>query len=101
MKLLEQTVRELKGEEVEDETRATVNLGIDLRIDEKYVPDMNQRLMLYRRVAGARTDRELGTVVEEIEDRYGPMPEEVLNLVEYGRMRVPWIFAFGLNFESL
>ena len=59
MKLLEQTVRELKGEEVEDETRATVNLGIDLRIDEKYVPDMNQRLMLYRRVAGARTDREL------------------------------------------
>ena len=88
MKLLEQTVRELKGEEVEDETRATVNLGIDLKIDERYVPDMNQRLMLYRRVAGARTDRELATVVEEIEDRYGPMPEEVLNLVDYGRIRI-------------
>jgi transcription-repair coupling factor (superfamily II helicase) len=88
MKLLEQTVRELKGEEVEDETRATVNLGIDLRIEDKYVPDMNQRLMLYRRVAGARTDRELQGVVEEIEDRYGPMPEEVLNLVEYGRIRI-------------
>ena len=56
MKLLEETVRELKGEEIEDETRAIVNLGIDLRIDENYVPEQNQRLSLYRRVAAARTD---------------------------------------------
>ena len=51
MKLLEQTVRELKGEELDDDVRATVNLRVDLRIDESYVPDMNQRLMLYRKVA--------------------------------------------------
>ena len=37
MKLLEQTVRELKGEDIEDDVRATVNLGVDLRIDESYV----------------------------------------------------------------
>jgi hypothetical protein len=54
--------------------------------------------MLYRRVAGARTDRELETVVEEIEDRYGPMPEEVLNLVEYGRIR---ILADRLGIEKI
>ncbi len=88
MKLLEQAVRELKGEEIEDETRATVNLNVDLRIDEKYVPEQAQRLALYRRVAGARSDAELDAVVEEIEDRYGPMPPEVLNLVDYGRIRV-------------
>jgi transcription-repair coupling factor (superfamily II helicase) len=87
-KLLEQTVRELKGEEIEDETRATVNLNIDLRIDEEYVPEQAQRLALYRRVAGARTDHELDGIVAEIEDRYGPMPPEVLNLVDYGRIRV-------------
>jgi transcription-repair coupling factor (superfamily II helicase) len=87
MKLLEQAVRELKGEEIEDETRATVNLNVDLRIDETYVPEQAQRLALYRRVAGARSDVELDAVVEEIEDRYGPMPAEVLNLVDYGRIR--------------
>ena len=54
MKLLEETVRELKGEDLEDDVRATVNLGVDLRIDESYVSDMNQRLMLYRNVAAAR-----------------------------------------------
>ena len=57
MKLLEETVRELKGEELEDDHRATVNLRVDLRIDEAYVPEQNQRLMLYRKVAAARRGR--------------------------------------------
>ena len=87
MKLLEETVRELKGEEVEDDLRATVNLGIDLKIDERYIPDMNQRLMVYRRVAGARTERDLAALLEETRDRYGPPPDSVLNLAEYGRIR--------------
>jgi transcription-repair coupling factor (superfamily II helicase) len=88
MKLLEQTVRELKGEEIDDDVRATVNLRVDLRIDEAYVPDMNQRLMLYRRVAAARREQEIDRVLEEAEDRYGPLPDSVLNLADYGRIRV-------------
>ena len=88
MKLLEQTVRELKGEEIEDDVRATVNLKIDLKIDERYVADMNQRLMLYRKVAAARREEELDRVLEEAADRYGPMPDSVLNLADYGRIRV-------------
>ena len=88
MKLLEQTVRELKGEEIEDDVRATVNLKIDLKIDERYVADMNQRLMLYRKVAAARHEDELDRVLEEAADRYGPMPDSVMNLADYGRIRV-------------
>ena len=97
-KLLEQTVRELKGEELEDEIRATVNLGVDFRIDDQYVPDMNQRLMLYRRVAASRSDEELDRLLEEIRDRYGPLPESVLNLAEYGRIR---IMSDRLGLESI
>jgi hypothetical protein len=98
MKLLEQTVRELKGEELEDEARATVNLGVDLRIDEAYVPDMNQRLMLYRKVAAARREEEVDRVLEEAADRCGPLPESVLNLADYGRIRV---MADRLGIESI
>src|SRR5262245_49654871 len=87
-KLLEQTIRELRGEELEEETRATVNLRIDLKIEPGYIPDMNQRLMVYRKVASARTEQELGTVVDELRDRYGPPPESVLNLAEFGRVRI-------------
>ena len=98
MKLLEQTVRELKGEELEDEIRATVNLRVDLRIDASYIPDMNQRLMLYRKVAAARHDDEIDRVLEEAADRYGPLPASVLNLADYGRIRV---MADRLSVETI
>jgi transcription-repair coupling factor (superfamily II helicase) len=98
MKLLEQTVRELKGEEVEDDVRATVNLRVDLRVDDAYVPDMNQRLMLYRKVAAARTEAEIDRVLEDASDRYGPPPDSVLNLADYGRIRV---MADRLGIETI
>jgi transcription-repair coupling factor (superfamily II helicase) len=88
MKLLEESVRELKGEEIEDDTRATVNLGVDLKIDDAYIPEMNQRLMVYRKIAAARSESELASTLDEIRDRYGALPDSVLNLAEYGRIRV-------------
>ena len=88
MKLLEETVRELKGEDIEDDVRATVNLGVDLKIDEDYIPDMNQRLMVYRKVAATRAEKELKATLDEIADRYGPPTDSVLNLAEYGRIRI-------------
>jgi transcription-repair coupling factor (superfamily II helicase) len=98
MKLLEETVRELRGEEVEDDNRATVNLRIDLKIEEGYVPEMNQRLMVYRKVAAARSEAELQSTLADIRDRYGPPPESVLNLAEYGRIRIA---ADRLGVESI
>jgi transcription-repair coupling factor (superfamily II helicase) len=98
MKLLEETVRELKGEDLEDDVRAAVNLRVDLRIDAHYVPDMSQRLMLYRKVAAARREDEIERVLEEAADRYGAPPPSVLNLADYGRIRV---MADRLGIESI
>ncbi len=98
VKLLEETVRELKGEDLEDETRAMVNLGVDLKIDERYIPDVNQRLVIYRRVAASRTEDELDASLAEVRDRYGPPPPSLLNLVEYGRIRIA---ADRLGVETL
>jgi len=97
-KLLEETVRELKGEEIEDDVRATVNLRVDLKIDDDYIPDMNQRLTVYRRIASARSDPELDRIVNEVRDRYGPLPTSILNLADYGRIR---IMADRLGIETV
>ena len=97
-KLLEQAVQELKGEEIEDDVRAVVNLRVDLKIDAAYVPDMNQRLMIYRRVADARTDGELDSILKELRDRFGPSPETVEHLEQYGRIR---ILADRLGVEAI
>jgi transcription-repair coupling factor (superfamily II helicase) len=98
MKLLEQTIKELKGEEIEDEIRANVNLRVDLRIDESYVPDMNQRLTVYRRMAAVRSDTELDRLMDEVRDRYGVPPDSVLNLAEYASIR---LMAARIGLESL
>jgi len=98
MKLLEQTIKELEGEEIEDEIRANLNLRVDLRIDDDYIPDMNQRLTVYRRMAAVRTDEELDRLVLEVRDRYGPPPESVLNLAEYAAIR---LLADRIGVESL
>ena len=88
LKLLEETVRELKGEPPEDDQRAAVNLGVDLRIDEQYIAETNQRLALYRRLAAARDEPALAAVLDEAGDRYGPLPPSVRRLAAYGRIRI-------------
>jgi transcription-repair coupling factor (superfamily II helicase) len=97
-KLLEETIRELKGEDLEDDRRSTVNLGVEFRIDDDYIPDTNQRLGIYRQVAQARTAAEVDKVVDEVRDRYGPAPESVLSLAEHARIRV---MADHLKLEAI
>ncbi len=88
VKLLEDTIRELKGEDLEDERRAAVNLRLNLRIGEEYIPDMNQRLSAYRRLANARSLEAVDQIVGELKDRYGTPPAPVLNMAEYSRVRL-------------
>ena len=98
MKLLEQAVKELRGEEIEDDVRANVNLRVDLKIDDSYIPDMNQRLTVYRRMAAVRSDDELRKLVDEVRDRYGAPPASVLNLAEYASIR---LLADRIGLESI
>ncbi|MFP5263484.1 MAG: transcription-repair coupling factor [Blastocatellia bacterium] len=85
--MLERTVRELKGEPIEDEISTAINLGVDIRIPEDYIYDMSQRLRTYKRVSSAESEEELADVHAEISDRYGPIPETIENLFEFARLR--------------
>ena len=98
MKLLEATVKELKGEDLDDDVRAAVNLQVDFRIPEDYVSDVNQRLSIYRRVASARSEDEIRRVLDDTRDRYGVPPPALLNLADFGRVRVG---ADHLGLESI
>ncbi|HKX26657.1 MAG TPA: transcription-repair coupling factor [Blastocatellia bacterium] len=85
--MLERTVQELRGEEIEEEINTQMNLGVDTRIPDDYVSDMSQRLRTYKRIASTRTDEELRRIRDEVSDRYGRLPEAVENLFEYARTR--------------
>ncbi len=85
--MLERTVSELRGEQVEDETSVTLNLGIEVAIPDDYISDMGQRLRTYKRVSSARDDQTLNSIRNETEDRYGRIPLSVDRLFEYARLR--------------
>ncbi|HKN84748.1 MAG TPA: transcription-repair coupling factor, partial [Pyrinomonadaceae bacterium] len=85
--MLERTVAELRGEQVEDETSVTLNLGVDVAISEDYISDMGQRLRTYKRVSSARDEAALSSIRTETEDRYGRIPPSVDRLFAYARLR--------------
>ena len=86
--MLEAAVKEMKGESAEEHPAAQLNLGIALRIDESYVPEENQRLRLYKKIAGANSEKAVNEVRAEMEDRYGPLPDATVYLLEAAMIRL-------------
>jgi transcription-repair coupling factor (superfamily II helicase) len=86
--MLEAAVKELKGEDSEERPATQLNLGIALRIDESYVPEENQRLRLYKKIAGAATEAQVNEVRAELQDRYGSPPDATVYLLEAALLRL-------------
>jgi transcription-repair coupling factor (superfamily II helicase) len=86
--MLERAVREMKGEAAPDEAETQLNLGLNIRIPGDYVPEENQRLQMYKRVARVESEAQLSDVAAELEDRYGPPPPAVRNLLDYASLKL-------------
>src|SRR6202167_396250 len=87
LKMLEETVQELKGIEVPVEVHSALNLGLDIRIPADYIADEHQRLRAYKRVADARDPEQAEIVRAELADRYGPVPDAVETLVRFALLK--------------
>ncbi len=86
--MLERAVKEVKGEAMEDEAEATLNLGLTIRIPQDYIKEENQRLRMYKRIAGVESVQRLADVRGELTDRYGEPPVAVKQLLEYASLRL-------------
>ena len=87
IRLLEETVHELKGEEVPLEVHSTLNLGLDIRIPPEYIGDEHQRLRAYKKIAEANTAEAAETIRAELADRYGTPPEAVATLLKFSVLK--------------
>jgi len=85
--MMERAVAEKKGEAVAPERRATLNLGQEIRIPPEYIESENLRLRIYKRVAQVASDAERAEVRKELEDRFGPPPAAVENLLDYSVLK--------------
>ena len=82
MEMLSETMDELRGKTVEREVDPEIRLPVAARLPEDYVPDVSQRLVLYKRLASCREDEEVDRIRNELLDRFGALPLETESLVE-------------------
>jgi transcription-repair coupling factor len=87
LKMLEQTVEELKGAPQRIDVRTSINLGLDIKIPDNYVADEGQRLRLYKRISSLATPEARAELEAELGDRFGPIPASVANLLSYGLLK--------------
>jgi len=85
--LLEEAVAELRGEPLREEIEPDVQLPVPALIPDDYVPDVHQRLLLYKRFADAGSPEALEELRGELVDRFGEVPEEVEHLQEVMRLK--------------
>lgn len=81
LELVQKAIKRLKGETVEEPPEPEINIKLSAYIPERYVPDTNQRLLIYKRLAGSKYRKDIKEIANEMRDRYGTLPLEVQNLL--------------------
>ncbi len=86
-KLLNDAVSELKGEPVAESFETNIDINVDAYIPVKFIPDEQQKLEMYKKIAAINTMTDYYDVQEEMEDRYGEIPKPVHNLLEVSLLK--------------
>jgi transcription-repair coupling factor (superfamily II helicase) len=85
--MLEETVVELRGGKIRVQIEPDIQLGVPAYIPEAYIPDVNQRLVFYKKMANVDSRADLEDLAAEMEDRFGPLPQLVLTFLEVMDLR--------------
>ena len=86
-KMLSEAVSEEKGEATEEEFETTIEIKINAFIPSSYIPDEVQKLDIYKKIASIHTEHDYYDIQEEIEDRYGNIPQSVYNLLDIAMIK--------------
>ena len=87
MQMMEEAGKELRGEPYVPSVEPEIELGAEAFIPEEYIPDVGERLLLYKRMAGAASPEEFVHLADEIEDRFGPLPPPVRDFLRVMSLR--------------
>lgn len=81
LELLEEAIKEVKGEEVHEQIEPDINVRIPALIPETYIPDIRIRLSYYKALAKIASPDDIERIEEELTDQFGKLPDQVLNLM--------------------
>jgi transcription-repair coupling factor (superfamily II helicase) len=87
-RLLEDAVREAKGEKAPRVVETTIELPVEAYIPGTYISDTNQKVEIYKRLAGLISSADLSELEDELLDRFGDMPGPARNLLAVAKVRI-------------
>ncbi len=88
LQLMEEAVADMKGEPIVQPLDPEINIQLSAYLSEAYVPDIDQRMLLYRRLARMSELQEIADIRAELVDRFGPLPDEATHLLFKIMLRV-------------
>ncbi len=87
-KMLNEAVRNRKGIETAEDNEVSVDINVDAYIPDSYIMNENQKIDIYKRIAGIDSEDEKQEMTEELSDRFGELPGPVINLLNIAHMRM-------------
>lgn len=87
-KLLEEAVAQLKGHEIEKLPDSKIETSLDLHLPIGYIPDNQQKVDVYRRLADCRNLDEVEHIRDEVTDRFGRLPQSATNLFDAAAVKI-------------
>ena len=86
-KLLDDVVKEMQGQVVEEEKEITIDLNVSSYIPEEYIESGRQKIEIYQEIALCKNDEDIENIIDEMIDRFGDLPDEAENLMEVARIK--------------
>jgi len=86
-RLLEEVVKEIKGEEIFEEIDVQIDIDVSSYIPNEFIQNSSQKIEIYQDIALCKNEEDIQNVIDEIIDRYGKMPSEIENLLEIARIK--------------
>lgn len=102
VKMLEESVRTLQGQQVEERTETEIELDVNAYIPDSYIEDEMTKIEIYKKIAAIDSKEELYEVEEEIEDRFSdiPMPTRNLLMIAYIKAMASKLGIVKINQEK-
>lgn len=88
VQMLNQAIAELKHQHIPEDFEPEIQLNVVAKIPEDFIPDQKLRLVLYKQISSCESDSDVDTLMDEWADRFGKIPESVLNLSELIKIRI-------------
>ena len=87
-KLLDEVVKEIRGEEIVEEIDVQIDLNVTSYIPDEFIENSSQKIEIYQNIALCKNEEDVENVTDEIIDRYGQIPFEIENLLDIARIKI-------------